>query len=44
MIGRAEQKARNEANREMRNMNSDDDLSQDRPEPARETNPRSRER
>ena len=35
---------KNKANREMRNMNSDEDLSQNFLELARKTNPKSRER
>ena len=43
MIGRAEKKVKNEANRQMHNMSSDEDLSQNLQEPARKTNPKSRE-
>jgi hypothetical protein len=44
MIGGAEKKATKQSHREIPNMRSDEDLSQNRPEPAWETNPRSRER
>jgi hypothetical protein len=44
MIGRAEKKVKNEAKRQMHNMSSDEDLSQNLQEPARKTNPKSRER
>jgi hypothetical protein len=44
MTGRADKKVKNKANREMRNMNSDEDLRQNIREPARKTNPKSRER
>jgi hypothetical protein len=44
MIGRARKKAKNKANREMRNTNFDEDLSQNLREPARKTNPKSGQR
>jgi hypothetical protein len=44
MIGRAEKKVKNKANCEMRNMNSDEDLSKNQRVTARKTNPKSLER
>jgi hypothetical protein len=44
MIGRAEKKVKNKADCEIRNMNFDEDLSQNLPELARKTNPKSGQR